>query len=71
MLLNASFEGWRSFPLSVPRSDLIMAPAESGRFGHVNVDVFRPILLTEFSVVDCIILLYITMFHHVRHKLGH
>ena len=40
MLLKDSFEGLHSFPLSVPRSDLIMAPAESGSFGHVNVDVF-------------------------------
>ena len=42
MLLKASFEGLRSFPLSVPCSDLIMAPAESGSFEHVNVDVFSP-----------------------------
>ena len=43
-----------------------MAPAESGSFGHVNVDVFRPILLTEFSMVDCIILLLITSVNHAK-----
>ena len=66
MLLKASFRGLHSFPLSVPRDDLIMAPAEIESFGHVNVYVFRPILLAEFSVVDCIILLLITSVNHAK-----
>ena len=41
-MLKSSFEGLRSFPLSVLRSELIMTPVESGGFGHVNVDVFSP-----------------------------
>ena len=40
MLLKASFKGLRSFPLSVPHSVLIMAPAESGSFLRANEDVF-------------------------------
>ena len=35
--------------LVFPCSDLIMAPAESGGFSHVNVDVFRSIIL--FSIM--------------------
>ena len=66
MLLKASLWGLHSFPLFVPRGDLIMAPAESGSFGHVNGDIFHLILLTEFSMVDCIILLLITSFNHAK-----
>ena len=56
-------------PLSVPCSGLIMAPSESGSFRHVNVDVFFPILLVNFLVVACIVLLHITIFNHARHRL--
>ena len=65
-MLKASFEGLRSFPLYIPCSELIMTPVESGGFGHVNVDVFHPILLTEISMVNCIILLLITSVNHAK-----
>ena len=38
--VQSSTKGLRIFPLSVLCSEMIMAPAESGGFSRVNVNVF-------------------------------
>ena len=76
MLLKASFEGLRNFPLSVPHTVLIMAPAESRSFLRVNLDVFPSDYIVRIvwywkTVVACTILLHITILNHAKHRQSH